>query len=134
MKPEHDSQMTDLLDRLALAERAQPDKGFDARIAELARSGTHAAGESRKLLFPTLTRVAAVAALVAIAAVAVRLGTGPSAPVAEYVEVDLETASFSLFDETFGLDSDFGISVADPDEVAIDLDEYDTWFSEGDQL
>lgn len=137
MHPERDTSTESILEALGARERAMPDADFEARIAAAARRGASAprrARGRRRLLFVP----AAFTGIAAVLAVAIVLLPGSGTPPSSIEGFDdsgsasFAEMSFSMFDDTFGLDS--AIADSSRDALTMDPSSLDDWFGEGDSL
>ncbi len=129
--PEPDPRVLSMLDSLGALERAEPDVGFEARVADAAsRAQARVPGRRRLTLAPAL--LTGAAALIAV--VFLLLPAPPVTPVREAPSdlAALEDASFGLFDDTFGLTGD--MASADADLDSLDPTSFDEWLDTGDAL
>ncbi len=125
-----DPEIEALLDAMGARARAEPDAGFEHRIATGARTIEHPARGRRRTLVGPLA-LGGIAALIAVGVILVPTAS-PTDPMAnDPVAADIAEMSFTLFDDVLGIDGAFAAAGV-PD--AMDPSTLDEWFVEGDAL
>ena len=133
---DHDSDpvMESMMESLARADRSEPDADFERRMASGAMlAPTRRPGRRRnRAALAGLGTVCCALVAVAVLVVPGRSG-GPTGGTEG--SVSIEELSLSLFDDTFGLGTEFALSAPDGDSVSLDpAAMLDDWIQDGDAL
>lgn len=131
MSNDRDTKLEAMLDALGAADRTAPDAGFEERIALGATRTRHRTpGRRRLVLVPAM-----LGGIAAVVAAAVLLPTaGPISPSvsAEASTQSIVEMSFTLFDDTFGVDATLAYESDAAD--LFDPASVDDWALPGDSL
>lgn len=127
-----DLTLIESLDRLARAERAEPDAGFERRIARATEPTTRVLPFSPGRVFRVMMASAAMAAVVAITAL-LPLGSPPartSPAVAQGPESISEHELLSAFG--FGIEDDTELALIEAELIELEIDSAErAWLFEG---